>query len=241
MTVMALLGLLLGHATAAARSGLPATITMHPPAAGPGALVEVVGIDFAGGVPIVLELARPTVSPDGPAAETGQAADLPAETELAVIVATEGGYFRELVRLPADMTLGWWELRASAVDGLTASYAFEAGGHAQAARGGSTTSGSTPATSTATRAAIAGSRGNSGADIVVMLIIAVMLAAIGGGAAYAWREVHALTTQPGMGAGDDPIWSSGGLEELAPGLTASGEPRWKQPTPGPTPGPTAET
>lgn len=202
--MLALVALVVAPAIAAAQSGLPATVTLDPEAAEPGAVVEVIGIDFPGHEPITLELAD----------ETGAA-------ELAVVTTVAGGYFRELVTLPVDVPAGAWELRASAPDGSVATHPFvvEPGADGAGASGADTA-----------EAGLTTRRGNSGTDVMVMIIIGVMLGAIGAGGAYAWREVHSVSMQPGMAAGQDPIWSGRAAEEPAPApeLTATGEPTWRR-------------
>lgn len=159
--------------------------------------MEVTGIDFPGDHVVVLDAVTTAGSED-----------------VAVFITAEAGYFRELVTLPATLPAGEWVLRATALDGSSASHAFRATAGMEGLPGtGSTTS----------TAALGGNR-TSSSDIVVMLIIAVLLAALGGGAAYAWREVHTVRLQPGMGAGDDPIWSTAG--DIGIELTASGDPDW---------------
>lgn len=194
---LVLAALLLAPGLALASSGLPPSVTMQPTSAGPGATVEVTGIDFPGDQVVVLD----AVTADG-------------SEDVAVLITAEAGYFRELVTLPGSLPAGGWELRATALDGSTASYAFQATTGAEGLPGTG---------STASTAALGGNRANS-SDIVVMLIIAILLAALGGGAALAWREVHTDRLQPGMGAGDDPIWSTAG--DIGIELTASGDPDW---------------
>ncbi len=183
--LLALVSLLVTPVVAMASSGLPATITMRPAAAGPGSTVEVTGIDFPADQLVEVQLSTSAGSSD-----------------LAVVMASDEGYFRSFVPLPSDTPSGLWELRAVALDGTTASHAFDAASAAvvDAAR----------AVNLSAEASLVGRSGNSSTDIMVMLVLAVLLAAVGGAAAYAWREVHSEGRQPGMGAGDDPIWSLAG-------------------------------
>lgn len=183
--LLALVSLLVTPVIATASSGLPATITMRPAAAGPGSTVEVTGIDFPADQLVEVQLSTSAGSSD-----------------LAVVMASDDGYFRSFVPLPSDTPSGLWELRAVALDGTTASHAFDAASAAvvDAAR----------AVNLSAEASLVGRSGNSSTDIMVMLVLAVLLAAVGGAAAYAWREVHSEGRQPGMGAGDDPIWSLAG-------------------------------
>jgi hypothetical protein len=187
--LLTLMALLAAPVAASASSGLPATLTMYPEAAGPGATVELVGLDFPAAQSVAVELA----------AAGSTAPMLTATTE-------DGGYFRAVLTLPSDLAPGSWELRAAAADGSAAAHAFVA----------------VPA---AADAAAAASGGNSASDIVVMLVVAALLAAVGGGGALAWRLVRDETSQPGMGAGDDLIWS-GTAEGTTAELTAAEQPAW---------------
>jgi hypothetical protein len=109
MLVLALVAL--SHPLAAsAASGLPATITMNPASAGPGAVVEVVGLDFPPEGSVELQVTTTA----GPVA-------------LGTTQATSGGYFRQAVTLPSDVEPGFWELRATGSGGVTAVHIFEAG------------------------------------------------------------------------------------------------------------------
>jgi hypothetical protein len=54
---------------------------------------------------------------------------------------------------------------------------------------------------------------------MVMLTFALLIAAVGGALAYAWYLTHDGARQPGMGAGDDPIWSNAGDEPIWSGAT----------------------
>ncbi len=185
LLMLVVVSLVVTPVVAMASSGLPATITMKPAAAGPGSTVEVTGIDFPGDQLVEVLLFTSAGSSD-----------------LAVIMASDEGYFRSFVTLPSDTPAGLWEMRASALDGTTASHAFDAASAPTVDAAGAVT--------LSAEASLAGRSGNSSTDIMVMLVLAVLLAAVGGAAAYAWREVHSEGRQPGMGAGDDPIWSFAG-------------------------------
>jgi hypothetical protein len=192
--VVAALALCLGSlcvigGVAGAASGMSAAIGMEPAAAQPGGEVEVIGLDFPTGQAVELEVATAA----GPAL-------------LAIVTVAEGGYFRHPVTLPADAPGGAWELRATAADGTTAVHAFQAG-PAQAMVGPVAPRADSAPEATTTQ-------GNSASDIVVMLIIAFLIAAVGGAIAYAWYQTHGALRQPGMGAGDDPIWSNAGDEPI---------------------------
>lgn len=200
-TVLALafVALLVTPIIATASSGLPATVTMNPSVAGPGSIVEVTGIDFPDDHVVTIELGT-----------------IAGSVDVAVVKTAEGGYFRELVTLPAEVAPGSWELRATAIDGASASHEFQA------------VAGVLADASAPLPVAEAGltSSSNSGTDIMVMLVLAVLLAALGGGAAYAWREAHADGQQAGMGTGDDPIWAGAGGGGTTLELTASDDPDW---------------
>jgi hypothetical protein len=189
--------LLIVPLTAAAASGLPATVSMNPASAAPGATVEVTGLEFPGLDVVELHLATSA-----------------GRIHLLDTVTADSGYFREVIALPADVAAGTWEVQASALDGSTASHRFDAAAAASAAlAAGSTTT------------AVAGS-GNSGANVVFMLVIAGLLAAVGGSVVHVVREVRRGDRQPGMGAGDDPIWSGPTGADVSPDLTAVDEPVW---------------
>src|SRR5262245_35815417 len=116
MLVLALVALSLPLAAASAATGLPATITMNPPSAGPGSVVEVVGLDFPPEGTVELQVTT-TAGP----------------VVLGTTKATSGGYFRQAVTLPTDVEPGFWELRATGPGGATAVRIFEAGAVAAAA------------------------------------------------------------------------------------------------------------
>jgi len=183
------MALLVAPVAAAGSSGLPATLTMYPEAAGPGATVEVVGLDFPAAQSVAVELAAGGST-----------------TPIVTAITADGGYFRAVLALPSDLTPGSWELRAAAADGSTAAYAFVA------------------VAADADADAAAGA-GNSASDVVVMLVVAALLAAVGGGGAVAWRLVRDESSQPGMGTGDDLIWS-GAAEGTTAELTAAEQPAW---------------
>ncbi len=175
---LALATLLAMPALTVAQSGLPATISMYPESAGPGATVEVTGLDFPAASAVALQLATPAGT-----------------TTLATVAASEGGYFRQLVTLPAEAPAGAWTLEARAADGSRAEFAFGSGAPVTAP----------PPAAVAVAATEAG--GSSSADIMVMLVLAVVLGVVAIAALYTWRSMQAERSQPGMGAGDDLIWS----------------------------------
>ena len=165
---------------ASGASGLPATITMQPSAAGPGAEVQIVGIDFPGSQTVELRLTT-TAGP----------------VQLATATTEAGGYFRQQVTLPTDVAPGFWELRATGSDGTVAAHLFEArpAVAAQAA-----------VEQSATAASPAGS-GPSGANLLVVLVLLLLVGGIGGTAAFVYYRIHRPGSDPGMAAGDDPIWA----------------------------------
>lgn len=166
--------------SAQAASGLPATITMKPEAAGPGAQVEVVGLDFPAGQGIELQL-------------TTTAGVVP----LATTTAEEGGYFRQLLTLPADVAPGFWELRATGSNGAVAVHIFEAGAV-------------TPAAAAAVATASAGvadpGSSSAGVNMLVLLVLLLLIGGIGSAAVFVYYQTHRSDQDPGMAAGDDPIW-----------------------------------
>ena len=182
--------LLVMASAAVAASGLPA-VSMDPASAEPGSEVEVTGLDFPSGQAVELQL----TTTSGP-------------VHLATLTTEEGGYFRQSVTLPTDVAPGPWELRATAPNGMVAVHSFEAGNAPPAVHPADEAAGD-PATETtvATATDQTTPRGNSAADIMVMLVFAVLIAAVGGAFVFAWNQTHGSTRQPGMGAGDDPIWS----------------------------------
>jgi hypothetical protein len=172
--------LLVSPMAALAASGLPATITMTPTESGPGSSVEIVGLDFPGSQAIELQLTT-TAGP----------------LHLGTATTEEGGYFRHALTLPSDVAPGFWELRATAPDGAVAVHIFEA-----------TVAGSASAP-IAPEAVVSESGGSSfaTADLLVVLVLLLLVGGVGGAAAFVWYQTHRRdNVQPGMGAGDDPIW-----------------------------------
>ena len=205
-TVLALtfVALLVTPIAAMAASGLPATVAMNPESAGPGTTVEITGLDFPSGQPVELQLTT-TAGP----------------VHLATATTADGGYFRQAVTLPADAPPGFWELRATGSDGSVAVHIFEAGEVAPTLVGDTATTGGETVGAAAS--------GNSAADIVVMLVIALLIASVGGGIAYVWHQSKVGDEQPGMSAGEDPIWS--GADDPAEATTepmnaATEDPIW---------------
>src|SRR5687768_3636258 len=109
MLALALVALSFPVAAATAASGLPPTIAMNPETAGPGATVEIVGLDFPAEGAIELQVTT-TAGP----------------VSLGTTVASEGGYFRQAVTLPLDVEPGFWEVRATGPGGAAAVHIFEA-------------------------------------------------------------------------------------------------------------------
>jgi hypothetical protein len=203
LTVLALtfVALVVTPIAAVAASGLPATITMTPEHAGPGASIEVAGIDFPANAAVEIQLTT-----------------VEGAVYLGTATTADGGYFRESVVLPVDATAGTWELRAigaDGADGAVAVHPFQAGQAAVAAEG------TTAEAATASAAAT----GNSTGDIIVMLVFAVLIAGVGGGIAYVYHQTKHGHEQPGMSVGEDPIWG-GASDEPEPALASTDEPVW---------------
>ena len=160
-------------------SGLPATISMNPATAGPGTRVEVVGLDFAAGQDVDLQLTTTT----GP-------------IHLATATTEDGGYFRHSVTLPADVAPGFWELRATGPGGAVAVLIFEAGEAVLAA-----------APVEAADATLAAAGGSTSGDLLVVLVLLLLVGGIAAAAGFVYYQTHRSDDQPGMAAGEDPIWS----------------------------------
>jgi hypothetical protein len=184
MLVLALLALSFPVAAASAASGLPPTIAMNPATAGPGSVVEVVGLDFPPDGSIELQVTT-TAGP----------------VSLGSTVATQGGYFRQAVTLPGDVEPGFWELRATGPGGSTAVHIFEAKVVAAAAD-----------PNAAAVAAAAGPAPLIDPNLVVTLVMLLLLVVIVCAAVFVYGVTHRRQGQPGMPVGDDPIWSGAGGE-----------------------------
>lgn len=185
---LALVALLVTPFAASAASGLPSTITMTPERAGPGSQVEIVGLDFPAGRTVDLRLTTTAGA-----------------VHLATTAIEEGGYFRQSLELPADVAPGFWELRATSDTGAVAVHIFEA------------TSGPAAAvvdTAAAQDVAVepAASSGMFGSNLLVLLVLAVLIGVVGGAVVYVWRQMRRPEGEPGMGSGDDPIWSGATTE-----------------------------
>jgi hypothetical protein len=176
---VALLALLVAPLAARAASGLPPTITITPESVEPGAQIQVAGLDFPAGQTVELQLTTTAGA-----------------VHLGTASVEEGGYFRQPVTLPADVAPGFWELRASAPDGSVAVLIVEAGE-------------ASPALAAPQEAAPApaASGSASGTDAMVLLVLALLATVVGGSLAYARYLSRHDGRQPGMSAGDDPIWS----------------------------------
>lgn len=182
-------------AVPSAASGLPASITISPETAEPGDLVQVAGLDFPAGETIQLQLTTTAGA-----------------VHLGTASTADGGYFRQAVTLPTDVAPGFWELRATAPDGSVGVLIFEAGEAAPALVAGAATA----------EADTAARGGLSGTDMMVMLVAVLLVAGVGGAFAYAWFVTHRDSREPGMGAGDDPIWG-GSLGDDPIWMNASGD------------------
>lgn len=191
--------LLVAPMAASAASGLPASVTMAPEAAGPGASIEVTGLDFPSNQAVDLQLTT-TAGP----------------VHLGTATTVDDGYFRQAFTLPQDAPAGYWELRATASDGSVAVHLFESSAAVQLAAAADTASGT-----------VASSSGNSAGDIMVMLVFALLSAGVGGGAFYVYYQSKLAGVQPGMSDGADPIWSGAATEaDTDPSATATDEPTW---------------
>lgn len=180
MLLLTLLSLLLATVPVQGGSGLPATITIDTGTAGPGAMVQIAGLDFPGGQTIQLQLTSTAGA-----------------SHLGTATTAEGGYFRQTVTLPEDVAAGFWELRATAPDGTAAVLIVEAGDVSPAL-----------VTSEAVVEVEAGTSSSPGsADILVVLVLLALFASVGGAAAYALRISRRGGRRAGMGNSDDPIWS----------------------------------
>lgn len=193
---LAFTALLVAPVATLAASGLPATITMLPEEAGPGASVEITGLDFQPNQTVDLQLTT-TAGP----------------VELGTATTVEGGYFRQAVTLPADAPIGYWEVRATDADGSVAVHLFES---VEAAA---------PAAAETVSSEAEAAGGNSAGDLIVMLVFALLIAGVGGGVAYVVYQNRVGSRQPGMSAGADPIWSSSAAL-ADPEATATEEPTW---------------
>ena len=179
--------LLLLPLAASAASGLPATITMQPASAGPGAIVEIVGLDFPASQAVQLQLTT-TAGPVPLDAATTEA----------------GGYFRHKVRLPADIAPGFWELRATGSDGSVAVHIFESGATVPAS--------AAVAPVEVSALSVSSSGGASGANLLVLVVFMLLVGSIGGAAAFVYYRLNHVDEDPGMGAGDDPIWGGAPID-----------------------------
>ena len=188
---------------AAAQSGLPATVSMYPAVAGPGDTVEVTGLDFPSGMTVVIELTTPA-----------------GRSTLATLAAGSDGSFRELVAFPAAAVEGAWRLTARSADGRAKpGYDFTSGEASTA----------TPVAAAASTAAPAAVTGDTTTDKMALVLIALVLGVLATAAMYAYRMVQEDRGQPGMGTGEDLIWSgSSNATTPEPEATAADGPHWKQ-------------
>lgn len=176
-----LVALLLAPMAAMAASGLPSTITMSPASAGPGSVVEVVGIDFPGGQQLELQLTT-TAGP----------------VSLATTTVEEGGYFRQSVTFPADVAPGFWELRATAANGTAAVQIFESTAGTAIAPAAEQVAATTPA---------AVGSGALDGNLITLIVLALLIGGVGGAAVYVYQQIRHPKVDPGMAAGEDPIWA----------------------------------
>lgn len=177
---------------AAAASGLPASITMRPASAGPGSAVEVVGLDFPAEQAVEIQLTT-TAGP----------------VHLATAMTEAGGYFRQRVTMPRDVEPGFWELRATATNGVAAAQIFEASAPAAVAAP------DVAAVSTSEDPVPAGN--NSGANLLVMFVLLFTFGAIVIAAAFVYYRLHHPETDPGMASAEDPIWGGAPTDQYVHG------------------------
>ena len=180
LLALALTALAFPVAAASAASGLPPTIAMNPETAGPGAVVEIVGLDFPAEGAIEL-LVTTTAGP----------------VSLGTTVASPGGYFRQAVTLPIDVEPGFWELRASGPAGATAVHIFEARTMTSAAQDAGAGS----------AAAANGPTPLIDPNLVVTLVMLLLGIVIVCAAVFVYTVTHGRPGERGLPIGDDPIWS----------------------------------
>jgi hypothetical protein len=153
---------------------------MNPADAGPGSVVEVVGLDFPPDGTIALQVTT-TAGP----------------VVLGTTRATSGGYFRQPVTLPSDVEPGFWELRATGPGGVTAVHIFEAGV-------------APPPVSLDAPGLTSGPAPLIDPNLVVTLVMLLLLIVIVCAAVFVYGVTHRPPGQAGMPVGDDPIWSGAG-------------------------------
>jgi hypothetical protein len=185
--------------TVGAAPGLPPAVAVTPDQPGPGAEVEVSGLDFPPEARIeLLLITNAGVTPLGEAATSTT------------------GAFRHVITLPQVQVPGWWEIRATGPGDAIAVRLFKPG--APVARPVAP-----PEGSVAEPAAAAAASGNAGpaevgeplpsTDLIVMAILGVLLGGIAVVTVVAWRSTRRRgpgpdpVGDPDLPAGDDPIWS----------------------------------
>ena len=52
-------------------------------------------------------------------------------------------------------------------------------------------------------------QGPTSGDLLVLAVLGFIVIMLGAVGTLAWRETHGTGRQPGMGSGDDPLWSGG--------------------------------
>jgi hypothetical protein len=68
----------------------------------------------------------------------------------------------------------------------------------------------------------------SGNDIIVVLVLALLVVSVGSALAYARRVIAGPARQPGMGTGDDPIWSHASGDDAAWDWVVGDDPAWSR-------------
>ncbi|MFV2063316.1 MAG: hypothetical protein ACC726_07360, partial [Chloroflexota bacterium] len=90
---------------------------------------------------------------------------------------------------------GFWELRATGSKGAVSVHISEAGAAVAAA-------GVAPDA----RAPTSGG-GSIGANLLVLLVLMLLIGGIASATVFVYYKTHHVDQDPGMAAGDDPIWS----------------------------------
>jgi len=65
-------------------------------------------------------------------------------------------------------------------------------------------------------------------DIIVVLVITLLVASVGGALVHARHVTRGDARQPGMGSGEDPIWSRIADDDPAWDWVVGGDPTWSR-------------
>lgn len=179
----------------AAGSGLPPSINVLPERPLRGSDVEVTGLDFPPGGLVELHL-------------IGISGGLP----LGTVRADARGRFRHSAAIPGDLSDEVWELRATGPGDAVAVRLFRPAHPTAIITGeaGATRVDAAADASDADADAAAAAGRSGGTDLVVLLIVAVLVVSVAGATMAGWWIVRRGDRQPGMPAGDDPIWGGSG-------------------------------